>query len=126
VWHWSALRTGLALAPTPALVPIVTVHRFGRGALVTVGGLLFAAGMQSLPPDRAATRSTLANSVRQISASIGVALLGDDRRRTGRKRLGGRVPLGVDRAAALTVGTALVGVSMTRPGRISVHPSFAE
>ena len=51
VWHWSALRTGLALVPGPALVPIVTVltakaaRRFGHGPLVVAGGLLFAAGM---------------------------------------------------------------------------------
>jgi MFS family permease len=121
VWHWSALRTGLALVPGPALVPIVTVltvravHRFGHGRLVALGGLLFAAGMlwrvavisvepdyvrdllpslilsgtgvglamgtliaagvQSLPGDRAATGSALVNALRQISASIGVALL---------------------------------------------------
>jgi EmrB/QacA subfamily drug resistance transporter len=51
VWHWSALRTGLALVPGPALVPIVTVltakavRRFGHGPLVVAGGALFAAGM---------------------------------------------------------------------------------
>src|SRR4051794_22314387 len=121
VWHWSALRTGLALVPGPALVPVVTVltakavHRFGHGRLIALGGVLFAAGMlwrvvlssvrpdyprdllpsmvlggvgvglamgtliassvQSLPADRAATGSALVNAVRQISASIGVALL---------------------------------------------------
>lgn len=51
VWHWSALRTGLALVPGPALVPIVTAltaraaRRFGHGPLVVAGGLLFAAAM---------------------------------------------------------------------------------
>ncbi|GII58796.1 MFS transporter [Planotetraspora thailandica] len=51
VWHWSALRTGLALVPGPALVPIVTVltaravRRLGHGPLVAAGGVLFAAGM---------------------------------------------------------------------------------
>ena len=30
VWHWSALRTGIALVPGPALVPIVTVLTAGR------------------------------------------------------------------------------------------------
>lgn len=121
VWQWSALRTGVALVPGPALVPITTVltaravQRFGHGRFVTVGGLLFAAGMlwrvaalstrpdyirdllpsmlltgvgvglamgtliaagvQSLPGPRAATGSALVNSARQISSSIGVALL---------------------------------------------------
>jgi hypothetical protein len=51
VWHWSALRTGVALVPGPALVPIVTVltarvvRRVGHGPLVAAGGALFAAGM---------------------------------------------------------------------------------
>jgi EmrB/QacA subfamily drug resistance transporter len=51
VWHWTALRTGVALVPGPALVPIVTVltakaaRRLGHGPLVAAGGVLFAAGM---------------------------------------------------------------------------------
>jgi EmrB/QacA subfamily drug resistance transporter len=121
VWHWSALQTGVALVPGPALVPIVTVlttrlaNRVGHGPLVTAGGVLFATGMawrtifattapdyardllpsmiltgtgvglalgtlvaagvQSLPPNRAATGSALVNSFRQISAAVGVAIL---------------------------------------------------
>jgi EmrB/QacA subfamily drug resistance transporter len=160
VWHWSALRTGLALVPGPALVPIVTVlttravQRFGHGALVAAGGLLFAAGMlwrvgfisitpdyvrdllpsmllsgagvglamgtliaagvQALPPARAATGSALVNSFRQISASIGVALLVTI--------VGARVGAGSvtefrwawTLAAALTVATAVVGVALLR------------
>jgi hypothetical protein len=160
VWHWSALRTGLALVPGPALVPIVTVltaravHRLGHGALVVAGGLLFAAGMlwrvgfisvapdyvrdllpslllggtgvglamgtliaagvQALPPARAATGSALVNSARQISAAIGVALLVTI--------VGSRVDAGSvtdfrwawTLAAALTVATSLVGVVLLR------------
>ncbi|MFJ7073531.1 DHA2 family efflux MFS transporter permease subunit [Streptomyces sp. NPDC098781] len=121
VWHWSALRTGLALAPGPALVPVVTLltaraaQRFGHGPLIAAGGLLFAGGMvwfayfasvtpdyprgllpsqlltgagvglalgtlvaagvHAVPGHRAATGSALVNSVRQISATIGVAVL---------------------------------------------------
>ncbi|WP_398407118.1 MFS transporter [Streptomyces sp. WSLK1-4] len=121
IWHWSALRTGVAMVPGPALVPVVTVltaraaRRLGHGPLITVGGLLFAAamlwracfasvrpaywldllpsqvlggvgvgltlgtlvaaGVSSLPGHRSATGSALVNSVRQISATVGVALL---------------------------------------------------
>ncbi|WP_259464455.1 MFS transporter [Streptomyces sp. TLI_171] len=121
VWHWSALRTGLAMVPGPALVPVVTLltaraaQRRGHGPLVAAGGALFAAamlwraafasvapdywkdllpsmvlggvgvglalgtlvaaGVTSLPGHRAATGSALVNSVRQISATVGVALL---------------------------------------------------
>jgi EmrB/QacA subfamily drug resistance transporter len=121
VWHWSALRTGAALVPGPALVPIVTVltarlvRRTGHGPLVVAGGIVFAAamgwrvlfvsaspdylrdllpsmilggvgvglamgtlvaaGVQSLPADRAATGSAMVNSLRQISATLGVSIL---------------------------------------------------
>ncbi|MFI9809133.1 MFS transporter [Streptomyces sp. NPDC052301] len=121
VWHWSALRTGVALVPGPALVPVVTLltaraaQRFGHGPLIAAGGLLFtdgmvwracfasvtpdylrdllpsqimtgtgvglalgtlvAAGVHALPGHRAATGSALVNSVRQISATVGVAVL---------------------------------------------------
>ena len=121
VWHWSALRTGIALVPGPGLVPIVTiltarlVRRVGHGPLIITGGLLFAAGMlwrdlfvssapdyvrdllpsmiltgtgvgfglgtliaagvQALPAQRAATGSAIINALRQVSASVGVAIL---------------------------------------------------
>ncbi|MYW00794.1 DHA2 family efflux MFS transporter permease subunit, partial [Streptomyces sp. SID3343] len=51
VWGWSALRTGLATAPGPLVVPFVTilagrhVARTGPGPLVFVGGIAFTAGM---------------------------------------------------------------------------------
>jgi EmrB/QacA subfamily drug resistance transporter len=50
VWHWSALRTGLALAPGPLLVPFTTIasarllHRVGAGVLSAAGGVLFTLG----------------------------------------------------------------------------------
>ncbi|MEV4401260.1 MFS transporter [Actinoplanes sp. NPDC049598] len=161
VWHWSALRTGLALVPGPALVPVVTiltvraVHRFGHGRLVTVGGLLFATGMlwrvatvsaqpdyvrdllpslllsgtgvgltlgtliaasvQSLPAERAATGSALVNALRQVSASIGVAVLvtivGD--RVTAGSVTDFRWAWAV--AAVLAVATSVIGLTLSRP-----------
>jgi len=50
IWGYSALKTGLAMAPGPALVPFVAiassraVRRFGAGAVITVGCVVFAAG----------------------------------------------------------------------------------
>ncbi|TWP33877.1 MFS transporter [Leekyejoonella antrihumi] len=51
VWHYSALRTGLAMAPGPAMVPIVTfasarlVARIGSGPVAAIGSVVFGAGL---------------------------------------------------------------------------------
>ncbi|MGW7456692.1 MFS transporter [Streptomyces sp. NPDC054797] len=51
VWGYSALRTGLAIAPGPLLVPPVAlrigpaVARFGAGRIAMAGSALFAAGI---------------------------------------------------------------------------------
>ncbi|TDV39731.1 DHA2 family efflux MFS transporter permease subunit [Actinophytocola oryzae] len=166
VWGWSALQTGVALVPGPALVPIVTVltaraaARLGHGPLVTVGGLLFAAGMtwrsvfvsqtpnyvrdllpsmlltgtgvglalgtlvaagvQSLPPNRAATGSALVNSFRQISAAVGVALLvtilGTHVDSVNEFRTAWLL------GAVLSLATAATGVALTRAHRRAAIP----
>ncbi|MFE2075762.1 MFS transporter [Streptomyces misionensis] len=169
IWHWSALRTGVAMVPGPALVPVVTLltaraaHRLGHGPLVTAGGLLFAvsmlwracfasldadywldllpsqvlggvgvgltlgtlvaAGVSSLPGHRAATGSALVNSVRQISATVGVALLvavvgthvGPAQRQDFRAAW--------LVAAALSVATAVVGARITRTATGTREPA---
>jgi hypothetical protein len=88
-------------------------------------GTLIAAGVQSLPGPRAATGSALVNSARQISASIGVALLVTI--------VGGNV--GVSSrddfrwvwsvAAALTLATAAVGLLLSRTPRATPVPEPA-
>ena len=52
VWHWSALTTGLSIAPGPLMVPLVSVlaagrltARFGPGWVIAAGSTLFAAGV---------------------------------------------------------------------------------
>jgi EmrB/QacA subfamily drug resistance transporter len=51
IWGYGPLRTGLAMAPGPVLVPLTTmasrrlVERVGPGVLATLGSLLFAAGL---------------------------------------------------------------------------------
>ncbi len=51
VWGWSALQTGLALAPGPAMVPLATfgsarlMGRIGQGPLTAIGCVLFAVGL---------------------------------------------------------------------------------
>jgi MFS family permease len=49
-WGWSALRTGLAFAPGPLLVPVFAlgagraIERFGGGVVAAAGCLFFGAG----------------------------------------------------------------------------------
>ncbi|WP_330180741.1 MFS transporter [Nocardia sp. NBC_01503] len=51
VWDWSALQTGLAIAPGPLVVPVVAIlagrliARIGAGPVIALGGVLFAAGI---------------------------------------------------------------------------------
>jgi EmrB/QacA subfamily drug resistance transporter len=64
VWHWTALTTGLAIAPGPLMVPLFSflvagrlTARFGAGAVIAAGSAIFAAGAawwalaQGLEPD---------------------------------------------------------------------------
>ena len=51
VWGWSALRTGLAIAPGPIMVPLFSffvagglIARFGAGPVIAAGSTIFAAG----------------------------------------------------------------------------------
>ena len=51
VWHWSALQTGLAIAPGPLMVPLFSflvagrlIARFGPGPVIAAGSTIFAAG----------------------------------------------------------------------------------
>jgi MFS family permease len=52
VWGWSALKTGMAIAPGPLLVPATSllfsarlIKRFGAAAVVNAGILCFMAGL---------------------------------------------------------------------------------
>ncbi len=51
-WDWSALRTGVSLAPGPLMVPFMSflvvgrlIRRYGAAAVITLGSLAFGAGM---------------------------------------------------------------------------------
>jgi EmrB/QacA subfamily drug resistance transporter len=51
VWHWSALATGLAIAPGPLMVPLFAfgvagrlTARIGAGRVIALGSTIFAAG----------------------------------------------------------------------------------
>ncbi len=51
VWHWSALQTGLSIAPGPIMVPLFSflvagrlIARFGPGPVIAAGASVFAVG----------------------------------------------------------------------------------
>jgi EmrB/QacA subfamily drug resistance transporter len=51
VWHWSALTTGVSIAPGPLMVPLFSFlvagrlsARFGPGPVIAAGSAIFAAG----------------------------------------------------------------------------------
>jgi EmrB/QacA subfamily drug resistance transporter len=51
LWHWSALRTGLAISPGPIVVPFLAigagplVRRTGAAAVAAAGSVIFGAGI---------------------------------------------------------------------------------
>ena len=52
VWHWSALDTGLAIAPGPLMVPLFSflvagrlIARFGPGLVIAAGATIFGLGV---------------------------------------------------------------------------------
>jgi EmrB/QacA subfamily drug resistance transporter len=52
VWGWSALKTGLAVAPGPLMVPLFSflvagrlITRLGAGRVIAIGSTIFAAGI---------------------------------------------------------------------------------
>jgi len=54
VWGWSALHTGLAIAPGPLMVPVFAfliagrlITRFGPGRVIALGSTIYAAGIAS-------------------------------------------------------------------------------
>jgi EmrB/QacA subfamily drug resistance transporter len=51
-WDWSALRAGLAIAPGPLMVPVVSfgvagrlIHRYGPATVIALGALVFGGGV---------------------------------------------------------------------------------
>jgi EmrB/QacA subfamily drug resistance transporter len=52
VWGWSPLRAGLAIAPGPIMVPVISfvvagrlISRYGPGRVIAAGSVLFGAGV---------------------------------------------------------------------------------
>jgi EmrB/QacA subfamily drug resistance transporter len=80
-WGWSALQTGLAIAPGPLLVPITSllvagrlIKRFGAAPVVTAGVFFFVAGLLTWAIFIGQEPNTLYVILGMIATGIGVGL----------------------------------------------------
>ncbi|MBW8705758.1 Multidrug export protein EmrB [Streptomyces sp. MBT84] len=84
VWQWSVIKTGFAVAPAPAMVPIVTMvaqrlaKKIPGGLLSAIGCVVFAAGtvllLTSIGPRGADYASDLLPGHLLVGIGIGLAL----------------------------------------------------
>lgn len=80
-WGWSALETGLAIAPGPLLVPITSlllagrlIKNFGTASVISAGIFSFAAGLVWYALAIGSEPSALAVVIGMIPTGIGVGL----------------------------------------------------
>jgi hypothetical protein len=80
-WGWSALKTGLAIAPGPLLVPITSlllagrlIARFGAASVVTAGIFFFMLGLAFWATMIGSEPNTLLVPIGMIATGIGVGL----------------------------------------------------
>jgi EmrB/QacA subfamily drug resistance transporter len=130
VWHWSALTTGLAIAPGPLMVPLFAflaagrlTARFGAGAVIALGSTIFAAGAgwwalaQGLEPDY--VREMLGG---MILTGIGVGLTLPTLMATGASALPahsfatGSAVINMLRQIGLAIGVAILIAILGSPG----------
>ena len=84
VWHWGVIATGFAIAPAPAMVPIVTilaqrlVRKVPAGLLAAIGCVLFTAGtiltLSLIGPQGTGYASRLLPGHLLVGIGIGLAL----------------------------------------------------
>jgi EmrB/QacA subfamily drug resistance transporter len=81
VWGWSALKTGLAIAPGPLLVPVVSllfsrklIARFGAAPVCAAGMISFALGQLWWSVVPGLDASFLAATVGMLPIGVGVGL----------------------------------------------------
>src|SRR3954464_11612748 len=130
VWHWSALTTGLGIAPGPLMVPLFSfvfagplITRFGPGLVIAAGSAIFAAGAawwalaMGLAPDYAG--DMLGG---MILTGIGVGLTLPTLMATGASSLPshsfatGSAGVNMLRQIGLAIGVALLVAILGTPG----------
>jgi MFS family permease len=130
VWHWTALTTGLAIAPGPLMVPLFSflvagrlTARFGAAAVIAAGSAIFAAGAawwalaQGLEPDY--IRAMLGG---MVLTGIGVGLTLPTLMATGASALPphsfatGSAVINMLRQIGLAIGVAILIAILGSPG----------
>ncbi|WP_336697764.1 MFS transporter [Curtobacterium sp. USHLN213] len=133
VWHYGPVRTGLAMAPGPLMVPLTTavVRRIGTRirpiTFVAWGGAIFAAGMVWGVLFRTAQPAYAAVLLPQlIAGGIGVGLAMGNLLATGAATVppaqsgAGSGILNTSRQIGSSLGVAVVITALSAPGQ-SVH-----
>ena len=81
VWHWSALKIGLAIAPGPLMVPITSfllagrlIARYGAATVVAAGLVIFGAGLIAWAAVAGSRPDLVFALLRTVPSGIGVGL----------------------------------------------------
>ncbi len=130
VWGWSALQTGLAVAPGPLMVPLFAfgvggrlIGRFGPGRVIVLGATVYAAGATwwavraGLAPDYVGQQLP-----GMLMTGVGVGLTLPTFMSTGASALGpqsfatGSAVLNMLRQVGLAVGVAILVAVIGTPG----------
>lgn len=134
IWGYSPLRTGLALAPGPAMVPVVTVlssravHRRGSAPVVAFGSALFAVAMllqagrmQTAPSYLADLLPTLLIGGAGVGLAVSTLIAAGVTALPPQRSATGSAMINAGRQVASAVGVAvlvtLVGVHVDASGR---------
>ncbi len=133
VWHWSALQTGLAVAPGPLMVPLFSflvagrlIARFGPGPVIGAGATIYAAGVASWALRAGATPDYAGQMLPgMLMTGIGVGLTLPTFMSTGASSLPpqafatGSAVLNMLRQVGLAVGVAVLVAVLGAPGSVS-------
>jgi EmrB/QacA subfamily drug resistance transporter len=127
-WNWSALKTGVAIAPGPFLVPVTSlflagrlIARFGAATVVALGVALFATGLTWFALVTGLEPSMPTAVVGMVFLGVGVGLTFPTLMGTGTAALPpssfatGSAVLNMIRQAALALGVAIFVAVLGHP-----------
>ena len=133
VWHWSALQTGLGVAPGPLMVPLFSflvagrlIARFGPGRVIAAGSTIYAAGVASWALRAGATPDYAGQMLPgMLMTGIGVGLTLPTFMSTGASSLPpqafatGSAVINMLRQVGLAVGVAILVAVLGTPHSVS-------